>query len=87
MGSQAGRRVYAHAFRACDPKSDGAGRDVQNVNVVLRRGVTVKGLVVGPDGQPVPDAWMISRIHRYPGPMLSAGWSAEYHGSRAKRPV
>jgi RNA polymerase sigma factor (sigma-70 family) len=74
-------RVYAHAFVACDPKSDGAGHDVHNVNVVLRPGITVKGLVVGPDGQPVPDAWMISRIHRYPGPMLYARWSAEYHSS------
>ena len=32
------------------------------MNVELRRGATVKGRAVGLDGQPVPDAWMLSRI-------------------------
>ncbi len=59
-GRPGNRRMHAHAFIPYDPKPDG---DSQEVNIVLRRGVTVGGQVTGPDGQPVPDAWMISRIH------------------------
>ncbi len=54
----AGFRAYAHAVVACDIK---LGSERQEVNVVLRRGVTVQGRAVGVDGQPVQDAWMLSR--------------------------
>ncbi len=60
QGQPGGRRMYAHAFIAYDLKSGG---DTRDVNVVLRRGMTVKGQVIGPDGQPVQDARMVSRIH------------------------
>ena len=49
-GRPGGDRWYAHAFIPCDLKP---GTDSQEVNVVLRRGATVKARVVGPDGQPV----------------------------------
>ena len=72
-----GRRVYAHAFIACEPKPGGESLDMP---VALRPGVTVKGRVVGPDGQPVSDAWMLSRIHfgrRIPGFEM---WRGDQHG-------
>jgi hypothetical protein len=46
------------------------------VKVELRQGVTVKGRVVGPDGQPIMDAWMLSRIHL--GPINT--WVGFSHG-------
>jgi protocatechuate 3,4-dioxygenase beta subunit len=54
-----GGRVYAHAFVVCELK---AGGDGAQVPVVLRRGVTITGRVVGPDGQPVQDTRMFSRV-------------------------
>ena len=32
------------------------------INVALKCGVTIQGHVIGPDDQPVPDTWLISRI-------------------------
>ena len=43
------------------------GTDRQEVDLVLRRGETVTGQVVGPDGQPVRDAWIFSRVILDPG--------------------
>ena len=71
-GQPGGPRVYGHAFIACDPKSGSASENANDVQVALRRGVTVKGRVIGPDGQAVPDAWMLSRIHL--GRKTSLGW-------------
>ena len=76
-GRAGGRRIYAHAFIAYDRKSGG---DTRNVAVVLRRGTTVKGQVIGPDGQPVPDAWMISRIILMPSGVPWRSWQGSYHG-------
>jgi hypothetical protein len=82
FNGQAGSwRVYAHAFRACNPKPGGESQNAQNVNVALRPGVTVKGRVVGPDGQPIPNAWMLSRIHRSPRFPVYARWSGDQHGT------
>jgi hypothetical protein len=72
-------RVYTHAFVACDPKPDGDRKEVANVKAVLQPGVTVKGQVVGPDGEPVVDAWMLSRIHL--SRPLHRQWRGEYHGT------
>ena len=58
-GQPGGRRIYSHAYAALDLKP---GIDSQEVNLVLRRGATVTGRVVGPDGQPVRDAWIFSRL-------------------------
>jgi len=77
-GKPGGRRFYAHAFLACDPKPASERLDV---NVVLRPGMTVNGRVVGPDGQPIQDAWMISRVFLAPSPAPWLGWTARHHGS------
>ncbi len=53
------RRLYAHAYRAVDLKPGGPDHEV---NLSLRRGVALHGRAVGPDGQPVRDAWVCSRL-------------------------
>lgn len=73
-----GRRIYAHAYLACDPRM---GDEDRNVTVALCPGVTVKGGVVGPDGQPVADAWLISRIHLSPLLPTNRIWSGDWHGT------
>jgi RNA polymerase sigma factor (sigma-70 family) len=78
--SAGGRRFYAHAFIACDPKMSDQSVEI---NVALRRGVTVIGQVVGPEGQPVHDAWMISRFFLHPSYGAWLVWSARDHGSVA----
>ncbi len=74
------QRVYAHAFVACDPKPDGESKEVAAVKAELQPGVTVKGQVVGPDGEPVVDIWMLSRIHLSPRNPLLRQWRGDYHG-------
>jgi RNA polymerase sigma factor (sigma-70 family) len=59
LGKPGGPRLYAHAVEPVDVKG-GAGR--QDVTLTLRRGVTVKGKVVGPDGKPVRGVKMLSRL-------------------------
>ena len=49
--------------------------------MVLRRGATVKGQVVGPDGQPIRDAWMISRIILDPRRGVWRSWTGRHHGN------
>ncbi len=78
QGKPGGRPAYAHAFIACDVKPDS---DSLEVNVVLRPGMTVTGRVVGPDGQPIQDAWMISRVCLFPSTAAALRWRAQYHGS------
>ncbi len=58
-GKPGGRRFYAHAFIACDPKP---GKEAVEINAVLQRGVSVKGQVIGPDGHAVQDVSMISPV-------------------------
>ncbi len=77
-GNPGGPRIYAHAFVACDPKPGSA--DLR-VDVTLRRGVTVKGQVIGPDGQSVPDTWMISRIMLGTLRFTRQGWRGGQHGT------
>jgi RNA polymerase sigma factor (sigma-70 family) len=78
QGKPGGRRFYVHGLLACDPKPTDAALDV---NVVLRRGTTVNGRVVGPEGQPIQDAWMISRVFLEPSPAPWLYWRARHHGS------
>ncbi len=52
-------RCYAHAYRALDLKPDGPAHEV---DFALRRGAAIHGRAVDPDGQPVRDAWIFSRI-------------------------
>jgi hypothetical protein len=81
FGQPGGPRWYSHAFISCDPKSGSESQDAKEIQITLRPGATVKGRVVGTDGQPVADAWMISRIHldrRFPA---FRPWSGDYHGT------
>ena len=84
QGQPGGRRMYAHAFIAYDLKTGGDTRDVP---VVLRRGLTVKGRVIGPDGQPVPDARMVSRFILMPSRGALAFLAGRIPRSRTQRPV
>jgi RNA polymerase sigma factor (sigma-70 family) len=77
QGKPGGSRFYAHAFLACDPKPTDATLDV---NIVLRPSTIVHGRVVGPDGQPVQDAWMISRVLVPPSPVPWLSWTPRHHG-------
>ena len=76
-GQPGGRRMYAHAFIPYDLKDGG---DIPDIPVVLRRGMTVKGQVIGPDGQPVLDARMVSRIILMPSGSAWRSWQGSYHG-------
>ena len=75
-GRPGGRRVYAHAFVACDLKPDTKS---QQVDVVLHRGATVKTLVTTPDGHAVANAWMLSRLVLQPQPWATRRVSGEFH--------
>ncbi len=76
-GLPGGQRSYSHANILLDLKPDIRDREV---HVSFRRGITVKGRVIGPDGQPIHDAWMISRILLAPTPSPWKRWSGDYHG-------
>jgi len=73
-----GRRLYSHASIFLDLKP---GVDSMAVNVVLRRGAAVTGQVVGPDGQPVRNAWMFSRIILDPSLGVWRGWTGNQHAT------
>jgi hypothetical protein len=76
-GQPGGQRAYAHAFVVCDLK---AGTTSKEINVVLRRGTTVRALVTGPDGQPIPEAWVFSRVLCLPQPVPWRYFWGDYHG-------
>jgi hypothetical protein len=76
-GRPDGLRIYAHAFIPYDLKSGGDSREL---NVVLRRGTTVKGQVVGPDGQPIQDAKMVSRVILMSSGVPWRSWQGDYTG-------
>ena len=78
QGQPGGRRMYAHAFIAYDLKSGG---DTRKIDVVLRRGATVKGKVIGPDGEPVQDAQLVSWIFLMPSGVPWRSWQGDYHGN------
>ena len=77
-GEPGGRRYYAHTFIARDVKPDSQSLVV---NVILRPATTVSGRVVGPDGEPIQNAWMISRLCLFPSSYAWLSWRAHYHGS------
>ena len=79
-GEPGGFRLYSHAHRMLDLKP-GAGS--QEVDIVLRRGATVTGQVVGPDGQPVLDAWIFSRAILDPRRGTTRPWHGRIHGTGA----
>ncbi len=75
-GRPGGGRLCSHAYSAVDLKPETGS---QEVNLAVRRAATVGGQVVGPDGQPVRDAWIFSPVILNPMKAY-AGWSASYHG-------
>jgi RNA polymerase sigma factor (sigma-70 family) len=77
-GQPGGSRAYAHAFIACDPQSGSNGPEI---HVALRRGVTVQGRVLAPDGQPARDTWMLSRVILEPMPQPWRSWLATFYGT------
>jgi hypothetical protein len=58
-----GDPAYYHAVVPVDVKADDKEKEA---NVTLRRGVTVKGRLVGPDDRPVPHAVLFVSAHRPP---------------------
>jgi hypothetical protein len=72
-----GERLYSHAHSALDLRP---GTGSQEVNLVLRRGATVEGRLVGPEGQPVRDAWIFSRLTLDPSGEAARYWTGLYHG-------
>ncbi len=77
QGLPGGPRWYAHAFIPCELKP---GADPQEINVVLRRGMTIKARVTGPDGRPVREAQVLSRLLPQPQSMPWRLYWGEYHG-------
>jgi RNA polymerase sigma factor (sigma-70 family) len=59
-GRPGGMRYYPDAIVKIDPPK---GERVLDVAVALRRGVSVKGRLVGPKGEPVGKALLICRLH------------------------
>jgi len=76
-GLPGGERSYAHAFIRHDLK---AGVDSREINVELRRGTTVKAHVAGPDGRPVQEAKVVSRLLLLPQPVPWRRYWGEYQG-------
>jgi RNA polymerase sigma factor (sigma-70 family) len=62
-GQKGGDRIYYHALVPLDLKRDEKEKEL---SVMLRRGVTLKGRVVDPDGKPVSDAVLFVGEHRPP---------------------
>jgi hypothetical protein len=59
-GRPGGSRTYPDAFVKLDLPAKGEPKEVA---VTLRRGATVRGRLLGPDGKPVARALMIHRLH------------------------
>jgi RNA polymerase sigma factor (sigma-70 family) len=58
-GKPGGGRLYSHAFIPCEPKP---GANSLEINVALQPGMTVKGRIFGPHGQPVQDVSILSHV-------------------------
>lgn len=76
-GKRGGQRVYAHALVPCEIKHGDASRQM---DIVLRRGTTVKARVIGPDGEPVASAWAFSSAILMPQPWPSRRFWGEFCG-------
>jgi hypothetical protein len=59
-GRAGGSRLYPDAFVKLDPPLKG---ELKEITVNLKRGVTVRGRLLGPDGEPVPKAVMLHPLH------------------------
>jgi RNA polymerase sigma factor (sigma-70 family) len=77
-GKPGGRRLHSHANVLLDLTPGIAGKEV---DVSLRRGVTIKGQIVDPDGQPVRDTWLVSRLIMRPTPAPWKFWLGDHERS------
>jgi RNA polymerase sigma factor (sigma-70 family) len=59
FGDPGGQRLYAHAVVPVDATATAPAKDVM---VSLRRGLTVKGKLLNPDGRPARGAQIVSRL-------------------------
>ena len=73
-------RAFSHASAVIAFKP---GVESIDVNMTFRKGITVKGKVVAPDGQPVASAWILSRIIMEPA-MGSTSWQGGYHRTSSR---
>jgi hypothetical protein len=75
-GRPGGPRVYSHCSIFLDLKP---GAQNLVINVVLHRGVTVRGEILDPDGKLAKDTWMISRMIM-PAPHVALSlWRRGHH--------
>jgi len=65
------RRFYAHAMVPFEPDPGAVGPEA---TISLRRGETVRGLAVGPDGRPIASGLMIGRTLRPPSAQVWQSW-------------
>ena len=77
-GQPGGMRLYSHSFVACEPQPGGLALEVR---VTLRRGITVVGRFVGPDGNAVKDVWIIGPEILGQGAPAWRRWQINYHGN------
>jgi hypothetical protein len=76
-GKPGGRRQYAHAFTLCEVNP---GAEFLEVDVVLKRGATVKAMVTSPDGQQAKSARIFSRLLLEPQTWSARTVSGRFHG-------
>ena len=76
-GQPGGRQFYSNANIRLGLEP---GVRDKEVHITLQRGITVKGQVIGPDGHPVNDAWMIGRNFLDASSSAWKRWSGDYHG-------
>ncbi len=77
-GQPGGPRFYAHAFHKLELKRGSAS---QEVKVGLQPSSSVFGQIVGPDGRPVKDAAIISRVILQPTWIAWLVWRATHYGA------
>jgi RNA polymerase sigma factor (sigma-70 family) len=77
FGRPGGPPRYWHAVLALDLKPEDKTKDMR---VTLRRGVTLTGLLIGPDGRPVPRAQML--CGSLPPPLEAAIRPVQVRGGR-----
>ena len=77
-GQPGGHRLYVHGFHRLDLKPGSASQDVA---ITLRPSTAIYGRVVAPDGRPVRDATVISRVILQPTWISFLFWTAAYRDS------
>lgn len=70
--------MYAHAWALLDLKPN----ESPDMSLSLHRGVTVRARIVGPDGQPDPDAAVYCVLNQYPGMGSHNGYGVPARGGR-----